>query len=126
MTETAIPTADVLIVGGGSFGDVLPTFKAMENTPEGDDAYHSRSGPLPLRRRSYDELPLPIRAFVDAVVTQGFKRGPEVWSRCRGAPRPASEPSSAENVRVRQPARRPARSTGYGERLTSIGRDGAG
>lgn len=57
-----------------SFEDVLPTFKALENTPDGDDAYHGRSGPLPLRRRSYDELTPPIRAFVDAAVGQGFKR----------------------------------------------------
>ena len=59
---------------GWSFEDVLPTFKALENTPDGDDAYHGRSGPLPLRRRTYDELTPPIRAFIDAVEDQGFKR----------------------------------------------------
>lgn len=59
---------------GWSFDDVLPTFKAMENTPDGDDAYHGRSGPLPVRRRSYEELTPPIRAFIDAAVFHGFKR----------------------------------------------------
>jgi choline dehydrogenase len=59
---------------GWSFEDVLPTFKAMENTPDGDDAYHGRSGPLPVRRRSYEELTPPIRAFIDAAVLHGFRR----------------------------------------------------
>jgi choline dehydrogenase len=59
---------------GWSFEDVLPTFKALENTPDGDDAYHGRSGPLAVRRRSYDEQTPPVRAFIDAAVLQGFKR----------------------------------------------------
>jgi len=41
---------------GWSFSDVLPTFKLMENTPTGDDAYHGRTGPLPVRQRTDDEL----------------------------------------------------------------------
>ena len=36
---------------GWSFGDVLPAFKLLENTPTGDDAYHGRTGPLPVRQR---------------------------------------------------------------------------
>jgi choline dehydrogenase len=63
---------------GWSFDDVLPTFKAMENTPDGDDAYRGRSGPLPVRRRSYEELTPPIRAFIDAAVFHGFKRAGDV------------------------------------------------
>ena len=44
-------------VEGWSFEDVLPIFKAMENTPDGDDAWHGRTGPyettwicIPIRR----------------------------------------------------------------------------
>jgi choline dehydrogenase len=41
---------------GWSFEDVLATFKLLENTPTGDDAYHGRTGPLPIRQRTDDEL----------------------------------------------------------------------
>jgi len=41
---------------GWSFDDVLPTFKLLENTPSGDDAYHGRTGPLPIRQRTDGEL----------------------------------------------------------------------
>ena len=29
--------------------EVIATYKAMENTPDGDDAHHGRSGPFPIR-----------------------------------------------------------------------------
>jgi choline dehydrogenase len=59
---------------GWSFGDVLPTFKLMESTPTGDDAYHGRTGPLPIRQRTDDELTPSLRGFVEAAVAHGFKR----------------------------------------------------
>jgi choline dehydrogenase len=59
---------------GWSFDDVLPTFKLLENTPTGDDAYHGRTGPLPIRQRTDAELTPSLRGFVDAAVAQGFKR----------------------------------------------------
>src|SRR6201982_711256 len=34
---------------GWTFADVLTTFKLMENNPAGEDAYHGRTGPLPVR-----------------------------------------------------------------------------
>ena len=59
---------------GWSFEDVLPTFKLLENTPAGDDAYHGRTGPLPIRQRTDAELTSSLRGFVEAAVAQGFKR----------------------------------------------------
>jgi choline dehydrogenase len=59
---------------GWSFDDVLPVFKLLENTPTGDDAYHGRTGPLPIRQRTDGELTPSLRGFVDAAVAHGFKR----------------------------------------------------
>jgi choline dehydrogenase len=61
-------------VGGWSFDEVLPTFKRLENTPTGDDAYHGRTGPLPVRQRSDEELTPSLLGFVEAAVAHGFKR----------------------------------------------------
>ena len=52
--------------------DVFATYKAMENTPDGDDANHGRTGPFPIRRRTYDELTTSTRGFIDAAVVEGF------------------------------------------------------
>jgi choline dehydrogenase len=59
---------------GWSFDDALPVFKLLENTPTGDDAYHGRTGPLPIRQRADAELTPSLRGFVEAAVAQGFKR----------------------------------------------------
>ena len=59
---------------GWSFDDVLPAFKMLENTPTGDDAYHGRTGPLPIRQRTDGELTPSLRGFVEASVALGFKR----------------------------------------------------
>jgi choline dehydrogenase len=59
---------------GWSFEDVLPAFKLLENTPTGDDAYHGRTGPLPIRQRTDEELTPSLRGFVEAAVAHGFKR----------------------------------------------------
>ena len=69
-------------VDGWSYEEVLPTFKLMENTPTGDDAYHGRTGPLAVRQRADEELTPSLLGFVEASVAHGFKRihdfnGPE-------------------------------------------------
>lgn len=61
-------------VEGWSFGDVLPTFTMLENTPTGNDAYHGRTGPLSIRQRTDDDLTPSLHGFVDAAVAHGFKR----------------------------------------------------
>jgi choline dehydrogenase len=59
---------------GWSFDDVLPVYKRLENTPAGDDAYHGRTGPQPIRQRADDELTPSLLGFVEAAVAHGFKR----------------------------------------------------
>ncbi|HEY2060541.1 MAG TPA: GMC family oxidoreductase N-terminal domain-containing protein [Amycolatopsis sp.] len=61
-------------VEGWSYEDVLPTFIRLENTPTGDEAYHGRTGPLPIRQREDDELTPSLRAFVEASVAHGYPR----------------------------------------------------
>jgi choline dehydrogenase len=58
---------------GWSFDEVLPTFKLLENTSTGDDAYHGRTGPLPIRQRTDAELTPSLRGFVAAAVADGCK-----------------------------------------------------
>jgi choline dehydrogenase len=52
--------------------DVSETYRDMENTPEGTDAYHGRTGPFPIRTRTYDELTPSLRGFIDAAVAERF------------------------------------------------------
>jgi choline dehydrogenase len=59
---------------GWSFDEVLTSYKAIENSPDGDDRYRGRSGLLPIRTRRPDELTPSLNAFIDAAVNQGFAR----------------------------------------------------
>ena len=61
-------------VRGWSLDEVAETFRLLENTPDGEDAWHGRSGPFPIRQRSYAELTPSLRAFIDAGAHQGFAR----------------------------------------------------
>src|ERR1700749_794903 len=54
--------------------DVDATYREMENTPDGDDAYHGRMGPFPIRQLKYDDLTTSLRGFIDASVAEGFRR----------------------------------------------------
>jgi choline dehydrogenase len=54
--------------------DVDETFREMENTPDGDDGYHGRTGPFPIRHQKYDDLTTSLRGFIDATVAEGFSR----------------------------------------------------
>jgi choline dehydrogenase len=51
---------------------VLAAYKALENTPTGDDAWHGRSGPLPIRQRTAEEITPSMRAFVEASQAVGL------------------------------------------------------
>jgi choline dehydrogenase len=59
---------------GWSYDEVLPTFRAIENTPDGDDHYHGRTGPVPVRQRSLEDLTPSLRGFVEAATANGFKQ----------------------------------------------------
>ena len=61
-------------IDGWSFEDVLPIFKSMENTPTGDDAWHGRHGPFPIRQRTMEENTPSMRAFVLAAEACGLAR----------------------------------------------------
>jgi choline dehydrogenase len=57
---------------GWSYEEVLPVFRRLENTPTGDDRYHGRSGPFPIRQRSLEELTPGLRGYIEAAIEAGF------------------------------------------------------
>jgi choline dehydrogenase len=59
---------------GWSVEDVMATYKEMENTPNGEDVYHGRTGPFPVRYEAYDGLTSSLRGFIDAAEAEGFPR----------------------------------------------------
>jgi choline dehydrogenase len=52
--------------------DVYATYRAMENTPDGDPRYRGRTGPFPVRQQKYADLTSSLRGFIDAAVAEGF------------------------------------------------------
>src|ERR1700759_415212 len=54
--------------------DVDATYREMENPPDGDAAYHGRTGPFPIRQLKYDQLTTSLRGFIDAAAAEGFRR----------------------------------------------------
>ena len=61
-------------IDGWSFQDVLPIFKALENTQTGDDAWHGRSGPFPIRQTTMEDNTASMQAFVLAGQAIGLPR----------------------------------------------------
>jgi choline dehydrogenase len=61
-------------LSGWSWGEVLETYRALENSDSGDDRFHGRCGPVPVHQRTYDELTLSLQAFIDASEQQGYRR----------------------------------------------------
>jgi len=61
-------------IDGWSWNEVLAAYKALENTPTGDDAWHGRSGPFPIRQRTAEENTPSMRAFVEASAANGLTR----------------------------------------------------
>lgn len=59
---------------GWSYDEVLPAFRDLENTPTGEDHYHGRSGPLPIRQRTLEGLTPGLRGFVESAVSLGYKQ----------------------------------------------------
>lgn len=55
-----------------SWEKVLPAFRRLESDPDGDDRWHGRCGPLPIRRWAKDELTPLNQAFLDACAASGF------------------------------------------------------
>ncbi|MGX1773748.1 GMC family oxidoreductase [Nocardia brasiliensis] len=59
-------------VKGWSFDEVLPTFRAMESTTAGEDAWHGRNGPLPVRQLTLNDVSDMQRAFVESAMAAGI------------------------------------------------------
>ncbi|RXH55442.1 GMC family oxidoreductase [Granulicella sibirica] len=53
--------------------NALQTYKTLENTPSGDDMWHGRSGPWPIRQPQLDKVNPVSRAFVDTAIQAGYK-----------------------------------------------------
>jgi choline dehydrogenase len=64
-------------IEGWSWNEILAAYKAMENTPTGDDAWHGRKGPFPIRQRNAQENTPSMRAFVEASRTLGLADVPD-------------------------------------------------
>ena len=58
---------------GWAFDDVLPFFCKLETDADFDDAWHGRSGPLPIRRTPPSELRPQQAAFIDAACALGHE-----------------------------------------------------
>jgi choline dehydrogenase len=59
-------------INGWRFEDLLSCFKLIGSTPDGDDRYRGRHGPLPVRQRRRDELTPAVNAFVDGTIECGL------------------------------------------------------
>jgi choline dehydrogenase len=55
-----------------SFDQVLDTYRSLENTTVGDDRWHGRSGPWPIRQPKMDQINPVARAFAQSAVNCGF------------------------------------------------------
>jgi choline dehydrogenase len=59
-------------IEGWSWEEVFAAYRALENTPTGDDAWHGRHGPFPIRQRTAEENTPSMRAFVEASEAVGL------------------------------------------------------
>jgi choline dehydrogenase len=57
-----------------SFDRVLEAYKNLENTTVGDDRWHGRSGPWPIRQPEIDQINPVARAFAQSAVNCGFEK----------------------------------------------------
>jgi choline dehydrogenase len=55
-----------------SFDEVMPIYRELENTPDGAEEFHGRSGPFPIRQRQREDLSPSGRAFIDACAHEGY------------------------------------------------------
>ena len=63
---------------GWAFDEVLPDYRALENTSSGEDRWHGRSGPQPVRQLGFDDMTPVQQAFVEAAVAIGITRTSDV------------------------------------------------
>ncbi|MGW8667986.1 GMC family oxidoreductase [Streptomyces niveus] len=78
---------------GWAFDEVLPDYRTLENTPGGEDHWHGRSGPQPVRQLSYEDLTPVQRAFIDAAAANGIVKTSDL-----NGPSPAGAAAFTKNV----------------------------
>jgi choline dehydrogenase len=61
-------------IKGWSFEEVLPIYKALEATSWGEDDWHGRSGPFPIRQTTMADNTPSVQAFVRAAEAVGLAR----------------------------------------------------
>lgn len=62
---------------GWAFDEVLPDYRALENTAGGEDRWHGRGGPQPVRQLEHDDLTPVQQAFVEAAAANGIVKAAE-------------------------------------------------
>jgi choline dehydrogenase len=60
-------------ISGWSSEEVLETFKRLENTESGDERWHGRTGPFPIRQPAVETLTPSCQAFVRSAQGIGLK-----------------------------------------------------
>lgn len=61
-------------ITGWEFADALAAYRDLENTPTGEDAWHGRQGPFPIRQSTMQTITPSLRGFVEATASLGFTR----------------------------------------------------
>jgi choline dehydrogenase len=77
-------------IDGWSWDEVSAAYKEIENTTSGNDGWHGRTGPFPIRQRTAEENTQLMRAFVEGSQAVGSPR----VSDFNGANQPGAGPSS--------------------------------
>ena len=57
-----------------SYREVLEVYKALENTPTGEDRWHGRNGPWSIRQATLEELTPVVREYLNSAVNSGLCR----------------------------------------------------
>ena len=70
--------AEALDAPAWSWAGVLPTFRQLEDDPEGAAHLHGRGGPIPIRRERKENLRPLQAAFMQACLARGFAETPDL------------------------------------------------
>lgn len=80
-------------VRGWEFDDIIEAYKRLENTTAGDDKWHGRIGPIPVRQSTLESITPSLRAFVEAAESLGLR-----WIDDFNGPEQHGVGNSARNV----------------------------
>ena len=57
-----------------SYREVLEAYKALENTPTGEERWHGRNGPWSIRQATLEELTPVVREYLNSAANSGLSR----------------------------------------------------